>query len=216
MYPHRIRLRGPWEFSGSEGVPPSRVLAPCPREELPAGPICVTRAFGYPGTITAGEHVWLTLSGLASATEVTLNGLSLGTTARDAAYDVTARLGPRNRLELRLPAETPPGPLWHEIALEIRRDAFLRGVTARRRADGTTALSGFVVGTAPRPLDLYVLARRHTVRHLTVTPAPDGAPLRIELTGVPDDCPTLRLELVDGATTWYAVELPIESDDERT
>ena len=113
-YPHRIRLREPWQ-----------------RNPLGQGVRC-SRRFGYPGRIDSDERVWLTVSGVSGPVEVSLNGHRLG--AHDGStsveYDVTALLGVRNELVLTFPNG---GDRWDEAALEVRRTAFLSGVRGRRR-----------------------------------------------------------------------------------
>src|SRR5262245_5222966 len=93
MYPHRIRLLGPWEceplswhsFRASNPKPlppPLRMKIPCHWNEggLPgfAGRVRFRRRFGYPGRIDSYERVWLTFAAVAGASEVQLNGSFLG------------------------------------------------------------------------------------------------------------------------------------------
>src|SRR5262245_97069 len=66
MYPHRIRLRGPWECQplAPDGPPPRRVTLPCRWADGGLGdfrgPVRFRRRFGYPGRLDAHERVWLT------------------------------------------------------------------------------------------------------------------------------------------------------------
>ena len=71
MYPHRIRLRGPWDCEplarlapgASDGAlpPPGRMTLPCRWAEGGltdfAGRVRFRRRFGYPGRIDAHERV---------------------------------------------------------------------------------------------------------------------------------------------------------------
>jgi hypothetical protein len=63
-----------------------------------------------------------------------------------------------------------------------------------------------VVGTAERPLDLYVIRERSTVAYTTVEAAPEGRPFHLVAQGVSEDVSGVRVELVNGATVWYAWE----------
>ena len=75
MYPHRIRLRGPWRCEparrpdgSTENLPPAATLNVPHRwrtGELQAfrGVIRCVRKFGYPGRIDPFERVWLVVEG---------------------------------------------------------------------------------------------------------------------------------------------------------
>src|SRR5215471_7129144 len=98
MYPHRIRLRGPWECEPlaravqhadghvemvEQGLPPPcRMIMPCRWTEGGladfAGRLRFRRRFGLPRQLDAHELVWLTFAGVDGAAFVTLNGLLLG------------------------------------------------------------------------------------------------------------------------------------------
>src|SRR6266446_3772398 len=127
MYPHLIRLRGPWEVepvaqllrhadgrvARREGpVPPKfRMTLPGPWEASGltafAGRVRFRRRFGYPGRIDAHERVWLTFGGGTHAAEVWLNGVLLG--RRDEGqgpfeYEITGLLKDRNELVVQVDA----------------------------------------------------------------------------------------------------------------
>src|SRR5262245_58836427 len=92
MYPHRIRLRGPWECEPLARAGPGDAAGPLPapfRMTMPcawaeggltgfAGRVRFRRRFGYPGTIDAYERVWLTFAGVRDFADVALNGTPLG------------------------------------------------------------------------------------------------------------------------------------------
>src|SRR5437868_5256088 len=98
MYPHRIRLRGPWECEPlkrmrlhpdgrvavlDELVPsPCRMNMPCRWSEAGlkdfAGRVRFCRRFGIPRRIDPHERVWLTFAAADSLAEVRLNGQFLG------------------------------------------------------------------------------------------------------------------------------------------
>src|SRR5713101_9402312 len=89
IYPHRIRLRHPWEYE------------PVPRDVIPEGGARFRRRFGYPGRIDDYERVWLTFSGVKEAVEVWLNGRLLERWERPAfEMEITALLGQRNHLDV--------------------------------------------------------------------------------------------------------------------
>ena len=73
-YPHRIRLRGPWECEPLERgrparPPPRRMTLPCRWADGGlkdfSGRVRFRRRFGYPGQIDAYERVWLTVAGVS-------------------------------------------------------------------------------------------------------------------------------------------------------
>ena len=104
MYPHRIRLRGPWEFAAAASwIAPGQATLPARWGD--AGPVTFTRKFGYPGRIDEGEHIWLTCDRCTGCSEIRLNDQSLGQFRSIVdhdrlAFDVSAILGQRNRLEI--------------------------------------------------------------------------------------------------------------------
>jgi len=216
MYPHRIRLRGPWECEplaradGGPPPPPCRMTLPCRWGEagLPgfAGRARFRRRFGYPGRIDAYERVWLTFAAVAGTMAVRLNGTDLGRHEGPGpfAFEVTPLLRGRNELAVEVQAADDRGGLWGEVALEVRCTAYLRGVRVWATAEGLHA-AGEVVGTAERPLDLYVLRGRSTVAQATVEAAAGGRPFEVVARGE-SGCEGVRVELVNGATVWYVWE----------
>ncbi len=227
-YPHRIRLRGPWECepllcfatSGTAEDPlpePCRMTMPCRWQDGGlagfAGRVRFTRRFGYPGNIDACERVWLTFAGVDGTVTVSLNDRLLGEHAETAGpfeHDVTELLATRNRLVVEVEAHTDRGGLWGEVALEIRRTAFLRAVRAWVDSARMLQVSGEVVGTSERPLDLYVLLDGVNVAYTTVEAAPAGRAFQV-IAAPPNagrvaSGSDVRIELVDAATVWYRVE----------
>jgi hypothetical protein len=207
MHPHRIRLRGPWEcepLASGEDVPQRRRFR---------------RRFGYPGRIDDYERVWLTFAGVVGSASVWLNGQLLGRDehSADFEYEVTALLKPRNEVvvEAQAPAESGvPG----EVAMEVRRTAFLRAVRIRVEREGDIArlhVSGQIVGTAERPLEVYVVLDRSTVAYAVADATPEGrafaltsddlAPARWQGAGH-----AVRVDLVDAASVWYTVEQAVD------
>ena len=148
MYPHRIRLRGPWECKRT-GEKPCHLTVPCQLADLglAGADVLLTRKFGYPGRIDSQERVWLTFAPMEGVATISLNGQQLGE-VRDGPFesDVTALLGPRNQLDVQL-----RGIRIGEVAMEIRATAFLEEVRVRR-ADGKLQVEGKVAGTCADPL----------------------------------------------------------------
>src|SRR6266852_322903 len=99
-YPHRIRLRGPWDCEPLHGPAPRRVVMPCCWSDADLadfhGLARFTRKFGYPGRVDDSEHVWLTCAGVTGCTEVRLNGqLLTSDPCTTFAFDVTPILRER-------------------------------------------------------------------------------------------------------------------------
>lgn len=231
MYPHRIRLRGPWDYEPLALSPEGQPLPPAGRMNMPchwadgglpgfAGRVRFRRRFGYPGRIDPHERVWLTFGGATARAEVALNGAPLGRhEGGPFECEVTELLRPRNELvvEVEGPAET--AGLWGEVALEVRCTAYLRGVRLWAEAEGDGArahAAGEVVGAAERPLDLYLIVGRSTVAYASVTATPEGKPFHLvsdKLGGVggpaqgagPGDAADAQVDLVNGAAVWYTI-----------
>src|SRR5262249_25949757 len=194
MYPHRIRLRGPWEC-----------------EPVAAGRVRCRRRFGYPGRIDSYERVWLTGTGLRGSAEVWLHGKVLGSHPGAFEYEVTALLQPRNEL-LVLVEVADNGQLWEEVALEVRCTAYLRGVRVWME-QGMLHAAGKVVGTAERPLELYLVQDRSTAAYATTKATPEGMPFQLTGEGAGQGAPqSVRVELVNGAIVWYVFETTLQPE----
>jgi beta-galactosidase/beta-glucuronidase len=142
MYPHRIRLRGPWECEplarfliGGDGrkeeittnLPaPRKMTMPCRWSEGGlndfSGRVRFRRHFGYPGRIDNNERVWLTFAGFDATAHIWLNDQFLGRQEGDRPFEfeVTKLLAVRNDLRVEVEGEAETGGLWGEVALEIR------------------------------------------------------------------------------------------------
>ena len=224
-YPHRIRLRGPWDceplerrLPGAALPSPLRMILPCRWTDGGlkdfSGRVRFRRRFGYPGQIDAYERVWLTLAGVSDHAEVQLNGAALGLCAGEGPFEseVTRLLRPRNELIVDVEGPADRGGLWGETALEVRCTAFLRDVHLWVEAGGLHA-SGVVVGEAERPLDLYVLLDGATVAYTPIAAAPEGTPFHIiaersqpdvrRQDGTVGETVLAQVDLVNGAVVWY-------------
>jgi hypothetical protein len=227
-YPHRIRLRGPWECEPLVRIPADAPLPPKCRMTLPcrwgpgglaafAGQVRFRRRFGFPGRLDTFERVWLTFGGVESTAEVWLNGRVLGRHegVEPFEFEVTSLLQVRNELRVEVQGPAERGGLWGEVALEVRCSAFLQSLRFRVEFEGETArlhVTGTVVGTAEQPLELYVLLDGHTVAYVTVEA---GRPFeviseelgleRLQERKTPH---SVRVDLVNVATMWYQWEQP--------
>jgi glycosyl hydrolase family 2 len=236
MYPHRIRLLGPWDCEplvrhGDGSLPAKFTMTmPCRWGERGlsdfAGKVRFRRRFSWPGRLDAHEHLWLTFQGVEGRAEIALNGQPVIQTEYSTGtleFEITSLVKARNELIAILEADSDRGGLWGEVALEVRCPAFLRNVQCQKfieHAQSRLRLAGEVVGTHDRPLELYVLWNRRTILYHTIETAAGGKafdlttePLPIE---VQRDLPQtenenlVTLDLVDGGIIWYRWETVIE------
>jgi hypothetical protein len=218
VYPHRIRLRGPWtcqplaRLTGDETTLPPAFTMKMPGRWADgglrdfSGTVRCVRPFGYPGRIDPGEHVWLTFAGVDGEAMALLNGKVLGQFAGPAEFDVTELLQPHNKLVVDVASPAPTGGLWGEVALEVRATAYLKDVHFGTVA-GRLHATGRAVGTAPQPLDLYLVADGHSLTETTIEASPAGTAfaLAAELPQGPAPL-SVRVELVNAAVIWYVVQ----------
>jgi hypothetical protein len=235
-YPHRIRLRGPWEceplarlVTRSDGgvdtvttdLPVKRrVLMPCRwgaagLHEF-AGRVRFVRRFGYPGRLDAHERVWLTFEGVDQSAQVTLNGQHLGNhvgAQEPFEFEVTALLRERNELIVDVEAPRGDGGLWGEVAMEVRATAFLRKLHVwAESTESTTTLqvTGELIGTCERLLELYVQCDRFNVAYMTLEADPAGKPFALVAEGLQwtraSGPHSVRVELVNVSSVWYVHE----------
>lgn len=229
MYPHRIRLRGPWECEplkrrdfppvpGEEPLPtPCRMTMPCHwnRGGLPGftGRVRFRRSFGYPGRLDDYERVWLTFAGIGGEAEAVLNDRPLGRIATGSAIEIASFLRQRNELVIEIDGTAEQGGLWGEVALEVRCTAFLCDLRRSASLTGESvelSVSGRVVGKAERPLEVYVLFERSVVGYQVVTATAEGQ--AFEIRGSTPRSPSLecgnfapvQVDLVNGAVVWYS------------
>jgi hypothetical protein len=236
MYPHRIRLRGPWECEplargdrAEEPLPrPFRLTMPCRWGEGGlvdfAGRARFRRRFGYPGRIDEHERVWLTFAGIDGSAEIRLNDCLLGY-SRDHSgsleFEVTALLRPRNELVVDVDGTAERRGLWGEVALEVRCAAWLRNIRRSLLLQGDEAelrVSAEVVGVAERPLELYIVLDRSVVAYQEITAIPEGQSFELIARGSAEQwrrsaaalgqC-VVKVDLVNGASIWYSAEAEI-------
>lgn len=227
MYPHRIRLRGPWEYEplarvdGTGAPSPGSMTMPCRWHAGGladfSGKVRFRRRFGFPSRIDTHERVWLTFAGADRSAEVWLNGTFLGRHDGDGPFEfeITGLLQARNELRIDLEGSAQRGGLWGEVALEIRCTAYLRCQRFETTVKDQTVflyVHGEVVGMAERPLELYLLLDGTTVAYATIPAAPEGQPFQLNSEGLEKTIWEARkphhvqIDLVNGASVWYRDE----------
>lgn len=216
MYPHRIRLRGPWECQPLAPTPGElrRVTMPGRLRDVGfaghEGRLRLVRKFGYPGRIDAFERVWLTFTDLHGPADLKLNDapIAQGVSANQE-IDVTSLLKTHNQLEITLRAESDDCVLFGEVALEIRCQVFLRNVRAEWTGKKLT-VTGQAVGQWPESLDLYIMPEGAETYFMSLRTADSttsfSANLDLDRPGE-----SIRIELVEGASVWFRVDLPMPS-----
>jgi hypothetical protein len=190
-----------------------------------AGRVRYRRRFGYPGRLDDTERVWLTFAGAGDRADVSLNGVTLGAGERPGEsfeFEATALLRERNELVVEVTGAGPEAGLWGEVALEIRRTAFLRGVSFEAEVDADAVrlhARGEVVGSADGLLELYLLLDRSTVAYKTVTASGGAVPFAVVSDAILHEqwrslaVAPVKLDLVQGATVWYSVAGELTTDD---
>ncbi len=223
MYPHRIRLRGPWECEPVSNKGTSfRIVLPLHWGQNGTqdctGRIRLRRRFGYPGRIDAHESVWLTIAGPPRSMLVALNGASLAGANEDLwEYEITGALRERNELNIELDVGEP-GTVWGDVSLEIRCSAFLREVTfdLALATDGSAQLfaNGEIAGNSAEALEMYLLLDRSTVAYASFSGPVSKQRFHLETEPMTLELAThhVKLDLVRGASIWYtlAQELKVQ------
>lgn len=126
MNHHRIRLRGPWQFSIATGDFASEtqtITAPCLIPEIAEGtPFRIARKLGRPSTLLAEETVYLVITKPRYGFKVFWNQRELGIIKvdEDFEYPIKGLLLERNLLEMEGYAKEARTFLFEETFLEIR------------------------------------------------------------------------------------------------
>jgi uncharacterized protein with NRDE domain len=126
--PHRMHLRGPWEYAW--GGETGRVKLPAEWRMLfgdRAGTVTLRRRFGRPTNLEQHERVFVAFGGLGGTARIRVNGVEVGAAADDdrpVRFDVTTLLKPSNQIEIELtfdPLENANrrGGLWAPVAIEV-------------------------------------------------------------------------------------------------
>jgi hypothetical protein len=238
MYPHRIRLRGPWQCEPLRRrddaeqplPPPRRMTMPCHWSKGGladfTGRVRLRRAFGYPGRLDAYERVWLTFAGVGGEAEAWLNEHPLGRIGTGSQFEITPWLNARNALIVEIDGTAEEGGLWGEAALEIRCTAFLCDLRHSAILTGDRVdlqVTGRVVGTAEQPLDLYCLLDGSVLGYMQIRPTDAGEPFafvgeEISVEKWRDSGVPVQVDLVNGAVVWYTYrdETRLDTANERS
>lgn len=127
MYPHRIHLRGPWDYEPLRRIEPTTTsptgaaLPPAGTMRLPCrwsdgglrgfrGVVRFRRRFGRPARLDAHERLWLVCEGADAVSHWYLNGDYLGSHVGPFTpfeFDITERIEPRNDLSVEVACHDP-------------------------------------------------------------------------------------------------------------
>jgi hypothetical protein len=238
MYPHRIRLRGPWEieplalliYQGpgqfawrKHDLPPARIVnSPGLWKDYGlsdfVGIVRYRRHFGLPRKLDEHETIWITCAGVADSCIVWLNGERIANFAEPRLpfeVEVTGKLQDRNEIWLDIHYDHPNGGgLCGDVALEIRALVWIQDLQVTLQLMGETAsirLDGTFVGRSDSTLDFYVLLDRRTVLQQNVVCEPSGARFQFESEAISLDGSehVLSVDLVHGSSVWYTTEQTI-------
>ena len=224
MYPHHIRLRGPWQWerlASDPSMPATRgsVKMPCLWRELGLegfnGLVRFRRRFGYPGRLDGDERLWLTCFGVANPSALAVNGTELAHERTGSfEFDITPLLGMRNELVFDASVSAATVALWDDVILEVRSTAFLRNVNVRPLGDDLE-ITGEVVGEAQRPLELYVLVNRRHSAYAQIAPRAEGQRFSLLTPLAPTAAlpVSVQIDLVDAATVWYTMTRQVHARD---
>lgn len=178
----RLRRDGSLEELPDPVPPPLKVVMPGNWRDQGlggfSGRVRFRRGFGWPKPLAEHERLWLILESVDTFAEVNLNGKTLGRVEGPflpAEFEITPYVEARN--ELRVDVDSPKADavaagnwLWRGrlppggglpglVALEVRREAFLRVThlhTEWTNGAGILRLRGELAGQTGRPLDLSV------------------------------------------------------------
>ena len=216
MYPHRIRLRGPWQAEPLDPPgPPRQVTLPATLAACGLGDarrLRFRRRFGRPRRLDDFERLWLIGEGLGGRATLHVNGREVGGAAGTFAFPVTDLIAERNELVIDLESDGPDEGLSGDVALEVRCAAYLSAVRATRANGGQLLVEGIVAGEEGGTLEVYVLADGRTIGYKMCQA---GRPFAI----VTDQCASgsadVRVELVNGSVIWFVVEFQLCESPER-
>ena len=255
VYPHRIRLVGPWQaepvgwtdpeaeerFRTDDLPPARRVKVPVTLDELGFGDrrgvIDFRRRFGVPRQLDPWERVWLVHGDFVQSDAMNfgmswrLNGTTLDWSRPDdfdrltTAYyplrtDVTRLIRERNEVVVRVDAGWPRHQSTPKSfcgsAVEIGRAAYIRQVRVEPHhvAHGFGILAQVDVACEDEsaPIELYALIDGHTEGYFKparVEPIMRHLFRLDERVIAPGHTVTLRIDIVCGATIWYAAEMSV-------
>jgi len=215
MYPHRIRLRGPWTLKTAAGtIVPVKIddgsnAARLDPTAVPS-PVQLCRRFSWLARLQAHERLWLVLE-RSAVTSCALNGMALGLTTvaeRHQECEVTSLAQRSNALALDLPAGQ-----WQlgypEVALEVRCRTFLRNAAwSIDTIDRRLEITGLLVGANETPLELYARAGDVNVLYEVVYASQPCSPFRCRSENIEtpmDELTPIQIDLVKGGVIWHRV-----------
>ncbi len=223
-----------------------RMTMPCQWAEGGLGPftgrVRFRRRFHWTKPLGSHERLWLTFAGADYFTEVRLNGEELGRHAGafdPFEFEITSLVRTTNELVvdvdlpgvtddaaanpqmLRASAVCPPdsGGLWGVVAVEVRREWFLRSVGLEASfalPSPALCVTGKVAGAPGRSLELYVLCDDRTISYTRVE---SGRPFHVTTSPLaverwwprgagPAKLYEIRVELIDGASKLHELIRP--------
>ena len=179
VYPHPIRLRGPWDDLGGQ----------------------LRRRFGAPSNLDAHERVWLLLPE-RPISAVLLNGAPLPT---NREQDITALLRPRNELLVETVATDWPGVAMEVRAEAYLRHVELTRVPGRLIARGVvagavaTGLELYLIADrTPADYALIAVEGEYPFALSAADRHEDGSAVA-----------RLRVDLVRGSAIWWTYEADV-------
>lgn len=215
MYPHRMRLHGPWELRSAShlrrgSAPEETIRVPGTWSGgLPASDrgIRLLRKFGRPSRLDPWERVWVCIQASPMPDVCVLNGELLSGNAQcpTGEFEVTDRLTDRNELALQFSPNQGMLRAIETVALEIRRTAYLVEMTLQELPDGSFEIAGEVSGASDE--DLFVEV--HTSKGWGVSlPALFGQPFRCPMKREVIAEAAIKVRLRSATQTWYQWHQP--------
>jgi hypothetical protein len=212
MYPHRIRLRGPWTLKSDAGVITSVNIHDRSTPELAAAASAVhlCRRFSWVQELQAHERLWLVLE-QSVVTTATLNDMALELSALALGHqecEITSLTRRSNQLTLNVAPGEAHRPFPH-VALEVRCRTFLRQPTWQLdAANCKLEIAGLLVGLNETPLELYVRVGALNVLYVPVHANEPSSPFRyqceIPAAAMEGETP-IQIDLVNAGSLWHRV-----------
>jgi hypothetical protein len=216
MYPHRIRLRGPWTLKTAAGAIASVNVNPESTLDPTLSAIKLCRRFSWLQQLQAHERLWLVLE-RSAVTGGMLNNKALELAAVAEGHqecEVTSLTRRSNQLWLEIaPGESQRA--FPQVALEVRCRTFLRQLTWQiDTANRKLEIAGLLVGLNETPLELYVRAGEVNVLYTLVNANEPCAPFRYQSeipTAVMGAAMPIQIDLVNGGVIWHRVSGQLRS-----
>jgi hypothetical protein len=210
MYPHRIRLRGPWTLKTGTGQILSVNIGETSTAELDptTGAVQLYRRFSWLQPLQPHERLWFVLE-RSAVTGATLNDRTLELAAVAEGHqecEITLLVKRSNQLSLDVAAGQRRLP-FPQVALEVRCRTFLRQPAWHIDATNCRlAIAGQLVGANETPLELYVRVGEVNVLYTLVHAHESCSPFRYESeipAAVMDRKMPIQIDLVKGGVIWH-------------